>query len=237
MRSLLSNGDAPTLCRLNGVPVKVPHASWALLALVWGALAWLAGKRRPQRSWPARLLAGSLALPVALLCEVGHVWGHTVSARVAGTPMNTIVFAVDMPRTLYADTAVPPRTHRTRALGGVVFNALALLGGLLCRRATPPSSFARELADLFCAGNGWLIAASLTPLPFVDGGSILKWTLVEQGRTEAEAAAIVRGSCAVIGVGLAAAGTITLARGQRLPGVALIGGGVIGLAAARDLLR
>lgn len=195
------------------------------------------GKRRPQLSWPARLLAGALSLPIALLPDFVHFWGHTVSARYAGAPMDTILYAVGMPRTLYADNAVPPHTHRMRALGGVIFNALALLGGLLVRRATPPDSFARELADLFCAGNGFLVPASLVPLPFVDGGTILKWTLVEQGRSEAEADALIRRIDGAVGIAAASAGTLALARGWRLAGGALIGGGLSALAAARDLLH
>jgi hypothetical protein len=50
---------------------------------------------------------------------------------------------------------------------------------------------------------------SVSPLPPVDGGTILKWTLVEKGRTEAEADEVVRrvdwilGSILVItGIGL-----------------------------------
>ena len=50
---------------------------------------------------------------------------------------------------------------------------------------------------------------SLAPLPPVDGGSILKWTLVAKGRTEREADQVVRridwmlgSTAAIIGIGL-----------------------------------
>lgn len=41
-------------------------------------------------------------------------------------------------------------------------------------------------------GHGLLILMSLAPVPMVDGGSILKWTLVERGRTEKAADEVVR---------------------------------------------
>jgi hypothetical protein len=73
MNTLPVDPKAPTLFRLNAVPVKVRPASWAQLIFIWSGLALLAGKRRLRRSWPARLLAGALTLPVALLPDLAHI--------------------------------------------------------------------------------------------------------------------------------------------------------------------
>ncbi len=227
----------PMLFRLNGVPVKVAPAFWADMAFVAGVLIWLAGRRWAARGWGARLGGMALVLPLGLSADLFHVFGHTVSARLAGTPMDEIRLTAGMPRTLYFDNTVPPRTHRLRASGGLVANLLALLLGLLGRRVTAPGSIAHDLAGVVVLGHGFIFGTSLVPVPMVDGGTILKWTLVEHGLSEAEADARVHQISALIGGGALAAGAVLVVRGPRLAGVALVGGGLIALAAARDIIR
>ncbi len=67
----------------------------------------------------------------------------------------------------------------------------------------------RKLAAWWAVGHGLLLVMSLVPLPPVDGGAILKWTLVASGRSETAADEIVQrvdwtlGIVArIIGVGL-----------------------------------
>src|SRR5512146_1889019 len=101
----------PVLLRLNGVLIVVQPIFWPLPFLVTGVLAWIAGLRRPDRSWPERLGIGLLALPVALLADIGHAMAHTISARLAGAPMDEILLSAEMPRTLYNNNDVPPQIH------------------------------------------------------------------------------------------------------------------------------
>lgn len=67
---------------------------------------------------------------LALLADVGHACAHTVSARLAGAPMDVILLGADMPRTLYWNNDVPPRAHIMRSLGGPVYSGVGLLMGL-----------------------------------------------------------------------------------------------------------
>jgi hypothetical protein len=145
--------------------------------------------------------------------------------------------ALGIPRTIYDDNAVSPATHRLRALGGPAANLLGLLLSLLWRRATRPDSAARDLADVSCLGHGVLFFGSLVPLPLFDAGTILKWTLVEQGRSEADADALVHQVSEFIGLGAVATGLVVALQGRRLVGLALIAGGAVATAAGRDLIR
>ena len=73
---------------------------------------------------------------------------------------------------------------------------------------------------------------SLFPLPLVDGGTILKWSLVAAGRTPAQADRIVRGVDWVLGVALLLIGIGLLAIQLWIAGGVLTGVGVIVLGAA-----
>src|SRR5512146_3491745 len=106
-----------TLYRFNGVPVKVQPAFWPIPFLVTGVLAWIAGLRRPDRSWPQRLVVGLTSLLVALPADIGHAMAHTVSARLAGAPMDEILLSSEMPRTLYENNDVVPSVHIMRSRG------------------------------------------------------------------------------------------------------------------------
>ncbi len=237
MRTEQLPDGAPALFRLNGVPVQVPPAYWGDVIALGGGLVWLAGWRRPERSWGGRLVVGGLALALTVLADLVHVFGHTVSARLAGAPMDRVRVALGIPRTLYDNNDVPPATHRLRALGGPIANLLALLLSLLWRRATRPASAARDLADVSCLGHGVLFFGSLVPLPIFDAGTILKWTLVEQGRAEAEADALVHQVSELIGLGALTTGVVVVLQGRRAVGGALIAGGAVAIAAGRDLIR
>ncbi|HZD56615.1 MAG TPA: hypothetical protein VE136_07835, partial [Anaerolineales bacterium] len=73
-----------TLYRFNGVPVVAQPDFWPAPILLTGVLTWVAGLRKPERSWPQRLSVALLAMPVAWFADVGHAMAHTVSARLAG---------------------------------------------------------------------------------------------------------------------------------------------------------
>jgi hypothetical protein len=142
-----------------------------------------------------------------------------------------------MPRTIYVDNDVPPRVHRLRALGGPIFSAVGLLTSFLLRLMTPSGSITREVVDWSCIGHGLILGGSLAPLPIVDGGSILKWTLVERGRTPEEADAVVKQANLALGAAATTAGVGLAAKRHWLPALGLLAAGAVALAAARGRLR
>lgn len=179
--------DARILFHFKGVPVKVRPSFWPMWLSGWPALISLAKRRRPERSWKESILMGTAAMPIPLTADLGHALAHTVSAKVAGAPMDEIRLAADMSRTIYFDNDVSPDTHRIRALGGPVFSGLGFLLSLIWRRFSKPGSSSRELAGISCASHGMLFAGSLMPVAIVDGGTLLKWTLIDKGWTAEEA--------------------------------------------------
>ena len=147
---------------------------------------------------------GVLSTFLGLFADVGHAMAHAISTRQAGAPMDTILLGANMPRTLYENNDVPPQAHRMRALGGPTFSLVGLVSSLLWRRYAAHGTVQRELADVSTFSHGGIFFGSLLPLPIMDGETILKWTLVENGQSEAQADQIIHSaalaSCIVAGV-------------------------------------
>ncbi|MBC8248234.1 MAG: hypothetical protein H8E90_01025 [Anaerolineales bacterium] len=234
---MTTTNKVPTLFTVWNTPIKVKPGVLVNLLVGWIALSWLAGQQLPESSWAARLLVGAISTFALLVADLGHAMAHIVSARYAGAPMDVILVSMGMPRTLYFDNDVSPQTHRLRALGGPVFNTLGLLASLLLRLLTPYGSLARYVVDWSCIGHGMILAGSLAPLPLVDGGVILKWTLVERGRTPAQADAVVRRLDLVIGAVAVTAGVVLATQRHWLLALGLTAAGAIAIGAALDKIH
>jgi hypothetical protein len=226
-----------TLLTIKGTPIKAKPAVLGNAFALWAALTWLSGRKRPDLPWPTRLGVGALATATLLLADVGHAIAHISSARRAGAPMDEILISAEMPRTLYVNNAVPPAVHRRRAIGGPIFSALGLCLSWLLRALAPPQSLLRELAEWSSRGHGLILAGSLAPLPMVDGGTILKWTLVEQGQTPAKADQVVKYVGVATGVAAVASGVILATRRRWLPALGLTTAGIVALGAAVGKIR
>ena len=231
------SGETGSIIKILNTPVVVKPSFFGNLLALWAGMSWLSGRKHPERPWPARLLAGGLSGFALVLSDVGHALAHTVSARIAGAPMDEIELSSGMPRTIYHDNDVSPRAHRMRALGGPLFSALGLVISLLVRAIVPRDSMAREVANWSSVGHGLILTGSLAPLPIVDGGSILKWTLVDRGRTVAEADQIVEQAGIATGVAAASAGVMFATRRRWLASLGLIATGLVAIAAARGKIR
>ena len=237
-RSNTALPTGPVLLRFNGVPIVVQPVFWPLPFLVTGVLAWIAGLRRPDRSWLERLGVGLLALPIAWLADIGHAMAHTISARLAGAPMDEILLSAEMPRTLYKNNDVSPQTHIIRSLGGPVFSLSCVMLSLLWRSLSPRGSLSRELAETSLAGHSFILVGSLAPLPIVDGGIILKWKLVKAGRSPEQAdRAVHRASLGLGAVLLVVGAGLGLIRKHRLVGGLLAAGGASAAAAGVGWLK
>jgi hypothetical protein len=222
-----------TLFAFRGTPVEARPDFFVAVLFLWGLMTWRAGRRR----WPTRLLAGALAAAALLAADVGHALAHVVSADHAGAPVDHIFLAADMPRTRYPDEPVLPRTHRLRALGGPIYSAAGLVASLLARLLAPRGTILRGVLDWSVLGHGLILAGSLLPLPIVDGGTFIKWTLVERGHTPEEADAVVRRAGLGLGAGAVAAAAGSAARRRWWPALGLLVGGAVAIAAALGRLR
>jgi hypothetical protein len=227
-----------TLYRFNGVPVVAQASFWPAPILLTGLLAWIAGLRKPERTLLQRLGVGLLAMLVALPADVGHAMAHTVSARLAGAPMDEILLYSGMPRTLYKNNDVPPQVHIQRSLGGPIFSVVGFTLSLLWRLGSRRGSLSRDLADASLAGHSMILLGSVAPLPMVDGGIILKWKLVEGGQSPAQADQSVRKTSLTLGAALLGLGAVLgLFRKRKLVGGLLAAGGAAGIAAGIGWLK
>jgi len=220
-----------TLFKINGVLVRIKPFVLLNLPALWAGITVFLGRKHPEWSWPLRLIIGALSMLTWLIADIGHALAHTVSAKISGAPMDEIQI-VDMPRTIYFDNDVPPEIHRMRALGGPVYSAAGLGTSLLIRSATRPDSASQELATWSALGHGLILVGSMAPLSIVDGGVILKWTLVDRGYPEDEADQVVQKAGLITGAMAMGAGATMAIRRRWLPAAGLLGAGIVAIAAS-----
>ncbi len=223
--------------RIFDTSIKVKVTFLIFIVPVWVGVTWLGLYWHPGRGfWPG-VLIGFVTVILLLIAEIGHPIAHIFSARYAGAPMDEIQISAErgMPRTLYWNNEVSPDVHRMRAIGGPIFNLLGLLLSLVIYAAVPGNSIAWELAAWSAVGHGLLLIMSLAPVPIVDGGTLLKWTLVARGKTVTEADEIVRRVDWVMGIVAGIVGVVLIAMQIWIAGVILMGIGavVIGIAAGK----
>ena len=150
-------------------------------------VTWLENSWHPERSFWQELLYRSAIMFLLSTAVLGHVIAHIFSARYAGVPMDEILITAGLPRTLYWNDDISPDAHRWRTIGGPIFNLAGLLLSLIIFASGSGHPIVRELAEWSAAGHGIVLLFSLMPLSIVDGGSLLKWTLVSNGMAETQA--------------------------------------------------
>lgn len=196
--SIVAPGDEVTVfTRVFSAPLVGKSVTWLPLVqlIALPIMAHVAKKRHPVRSWPQSFGIAALTTPVMLGSEWCHNLAHAAAAEAVGKPVDAIRVTWGMPLLVYHDINDPtitPRQHIARALGGPVFNLLVLPFALLFRNWTKPGSAARDAADIAVGTNIFLPVVGMIPIPGIDGGPVLKWSLVARGRTIEEADAVVR---------------------------------------------
>jgi hypothetical protein len=215
--------------RIFDTQIKIKLTFLIFVAPIWVGVTWLGLIWHPERGFWAGVLVGFLTVLLLLIAEIGHAFAHIFSARYAGAPMDEIRIAAEsgMPRTLYWNNKVSPDVHRMRAIGGPIFNLLGLVLSLVIHFAVPGNTIVWELAAWSAVGHGLLLIMSLAPVPSVDGGTLLKWTLVARGKAVSEAEEIVRRVDMVIGVGSGIVGVALLALQIWIAGGILTGIGAV----------
>jgi hypothetical protein len=222
--------------RIFGTPVKIKTNILAVIAVLWGGVSWLGIYWHPERNFWQGLLIGLITAMLLLLADFGHAIAHIFSARYAGAPMDEIQISAESgPRTLYWNNEVSPDVHRMRAIGGPLFNLVGLILSLLIYAAVPGNSITWELAAWSATGHGLMLIMFLSPVSIVDGGTLLKWTLVARGKPVAEADKIVRRVNWAMGIAIGIIGVGLLVMQMWIAGVLLAGLGlvVMGIAAGK----
>ena len=167
-------------------PITVQGNTWLPLTqlVLWGIMTRRASKRNPEESFLKHLLEGALTTTMLLGSEWCHNLAHAYTADWIGKPMDELQIQWGMPRCRYDqlnDPDVSPRQHVIRSLGGPVFNLLMIPLAFIARSLTRPGSISREIANTALQTNMFLAGVSVLPIPGIDGGPILKWSLVDQG--------------------------------------------------------
>jgi len=178
---------------------EVTGRGWAWLPLTQLIAAMFftrqAARRKPDDTvfhWAGE---GILKTIVVLGSEWCHNLAHTVVSNLIGKPMDQLRIQFGMPRCIYHEINyldVAPRQHVIRSLGGPIINLILLPVSWITKRITRPGSITGETAELFYQTNLFLSLISLLPIPGIDGGPILKWSLVDRGCSVEQADEAVR---------------------------------------------
>jgi Zn-dependent protease len=233
---------ARTIASLWGTPVVVIGRSWlpvTQLAL-WPVMNWRAGKLNPERSLGEKLLIGTATTCTTLGVEWCHNLAHVAAARIVDRPMDALRIVFGMPLCVYYDLDpedVSPRQHILRALGGPAFNLIAAAGFWIWREASPPGSPGEDIANTTLGAALLILGAGLLPYPGLDGGPILKWSLVELGKSRQAADRFTQRVDGVVGAGLTLSAVGAARRGRRWLAALLGLLGLLGLAFAVGLVR
>lgn len=188
-----------------GLPL-IELVAWVILSLV-------AKHRRPDWSRRKQVYAGALTAVCALTLEWLHDLAHAAAAHWIGKPVNAIRNFWGTPLLVYYDVndqTVSPHQHLERALAGPIFSALMVPVTWLAGRLSRPKTLLGYTARFAFGVNAFITALTLSPIPFLDGGAILKWSLVKKGRSLVEADQVVKDINRYVGSGLAAASGIAI---------------------------
>ena len=210
---------------------------WTWLPLTqlftWAIMVREAGRKHPEWDWPTRLEVGGYTMGAILGSEWCHNLAHAAVSKWLGKPVDCIRVTWGMPLLVYFDTEDPdvtPRQHIIRSLGGPAINAIFLGIAILLKPVTHPNSKAREFIDTLIGMNIFLTSGGMLPIPYIDGGTALKWTLVEKGHTSQEADETLKKVNAVTAVGLGVSAAAAFKKKQRFLG------GIFAMFAATSLL-
>ena len=236
--------DVPAreIYRLWETPIIVIGRSWlpAVQLVLWPLLSWRAGRLAPRRSLRERLGIGALETCTVLGAEWCHNLAHLTAAHLVRRPMDALRIVLGMPLCIYYELNpedVTPRQHILRALGGPLFNACAAAGAWIWRRMSKTGSASHQIAGTTTAASMLILGAGLLPYPALDGGPILKWSLVERGWSKEAADRAVHAADGVVGAGLLAGSAAARRRGRRGLGALLALLGLLGLSYAFGALR
>jgi Zn-dependent protease len=204
-------------------PLVSKGVTWFPLTqlVTWLILVREAGRLHPERSWFQRMGVAALTMPVILGSEWCHNLAHAAVSKWIGHPADAIRINWGMPLLVYFDPEDPevtPQQHITRALGGPAINVIFMILAFMLRRFTKPKSVARDVTDAAVGMNAFLVFGGMLPIPYIDGGAVLKWALVAKGNTPAEADEVIKQVNGITAFGLGAGAVSAFKRRKRFLG-------------------
>ncbi len=225
--------EAPLVVKgVTGLPV--------LELAAWGLLTWVAGHKKPNWSRSKRVAAGALTTLILFASEWGHNLAHVAIAHRIGKPVDAIHVMGGTPLLIYYETSdqdVSPRQHILRASGGPIFNALMVPICWLARNLTQEGSLSHYLANFALGTNIFITSVALLPIPGIDGGPLLKWSLVEKGQSPQQADETEKKVNLVVGAGLGVACGVAIKKQHKWLGAAMGAFALISLAIGLGVLK
>jgi Zn-dependent protease len=241
--SFLEPEDQPTVIGkvFNSLLVVKGWTGLPLLELLsLGIFTLISRHDHPYWSRQKRLMTVVLSSTILFGSEWCHNLAHAALADWIGKPVDAIRIFFGTPLLIYYDIndqQVSPAQHMLRGLGGPVFNALMLPLCWFARQFTSEDSLAHFGADFALKVNAFLATAAFLPIPGLDGGSLLKWSVVKGGRNPVVADEAVKTVNRFTGLGLAAATGIAIKKRHVWSAVGFALFGVISLAIGFGLLK
>jgi hypothetical protein len=223
-------------------PLVARGWSWIPLAqfAAWLIFSYLTGKRHPDEGWWKRFESGGLMMSSVLGSEWCHNLAHAAAAKWVGKPADEIRIVLGMPLLVYHDIddqTVAPCQHIIRAIGGPLANIILLAATSFIKRFIKTETIGIEIVDAARNTNFVLLIAGLTPQPWLDGGAVLKWSLVSKGSSLEEAEKTVRKANYAAAAGFSGAAAAAFSRSKKAWGGLFAGLAVLSLGAASGLLR
>lgn len=213
-----------SLFNLLGTPVTAEPSAAITPTALFSLTLFLSDNDQP---WAVRFCRAVFMVLAYEIAVFGHTIGHIISARQAQAPMGRFHLTAPMPQTIYHNEDVLPAAHQMRAIGGPISSIILLLITLLWRPFTAVNSVGRE----FLTRSAWLHSfigfGSLMPLPFIDGGALIKWSQVKQGRTPDAAEAVVEETNLFAGAACALVALILALLSYRKTAIACLGQAVV----------
>ncbi len=235
--------DQPTVIgrKFNAPLVVYGSTGLPLFELVaWGLFSIFAGQENPHWSSGKKGLAGLLSTVAFFGTEWCHDLAHAAGASWIGKPADAIRILFGTPLLIYHDVndqSVTPTQHMLRSMGGPILNALMAPVWWLAHRFTHQGTFTRYIIDFGMGANLLLGLGALLPIPFLDGGTLLKWSLVRKGCSLAQAEDAVRKANLAVGASLAVTSGVMLNKRRSLQAAIALGLAAATLAIGTGLLK
>jgi Zn-dependent protease len=239
---LNSDEQATTLGQVFGTPIVVKGVSGlpVLELAAWGILSWVADHKKPGWRRSTWVTAGALTTLILFASEWGHNLAHTAVAQHIGKPVDAIRIFWGTPLLIYYDINdqdVSPRQHIQRACGGPIFNALMVPLCYLARNLTREGSLPHYVANFALGTNIFISSAALLPIPGIDGGPLLKWSLVECGQSPQGADETLKKVNLAMGSGLGIVSGLAFKKRRKWLGAAIGAFTLISLAIGLGLIK